>query len=240
MKRLAPLIAVAALLIQPKPLAADASDGLSGAEITELVTNALQKVGLSGDPGISKYRHFPACSGTPTVEPKTDSWRTITLRCNSGDVWERSLRLPSMKLAALTRNTDAPEGPQQTVVTLSQSLPRGTVLRQKHLVLSETAVAAGDQFFTDAELVLGRTLQVNLGQGRAIKPRHLKIAWVVEKGTPVAITSSIPGVAVEMAGLALEAGQFGDIIDVRNTGSGRVIKAIVEDRNKVRVRPNMN
>ena len=227
-------------LILSAPAAADPSDGLNGTEVTDLILAALDDAGLSGQPQISQHRHFPACAEDPDVFPKGDDWRTVTLHCNSENSWQRSIRLPGMTVAPAGNHAKGLEGPMVMAVALTQSLQRGTVLQRQHLTVAETSASTSDTLFVEPDSIIGRKLRINLGAGNIIQPRHLEMSWMIEKGTPVAITSGMPGLAVEMAGLAMESGQYGEIIEVQNKGSGRVIKAIVQDRNKVRVRPNMN
>jgi flagella basal body P-ring formation protein FlgA len=88
--------------------------------------------------------------------------------------------------------------------------------------------------------VIGRTLTVNLGEGRPVLARHLEHNWLVTEGTPVAIVYNAAGMLILASGIAAENGQRGQIIAVRNVGSDRLVKAIVTERNKVRVAAKMN
>lgn len=240
MTRFGTIFVATAALFLSAAAAANPQDGLNGTEVTDLILAALGEAGLSGQPQVSEHRHFPACGTNPDVMPKGNDWRTVTLHCNTDASWQRSIRLPGMTVAPADQHSRDLTGPMITAVALTESLQRGTVLQRQHLALTETSAATSDTLFIEPNTLIGRKLRINLGAGNIIQPRHLEMSWMIEKGTPVAITSSIPGLAVEMAGLAMESGQYGDIIEVQNKGSGRVIKAIVHDRNKVRVRPNMN
>jgi flagella basal body P-ring formation protein FlgA len=68
----------------------------------------------------------------------------------------------------------------------------------------------------------------------------LDIQHLIEKGHPVAITFQNSVVEVAMPGKALEGGQRGDLIQVRNTASGRILRGRVVERNKIVVEAKMN
>nr|WP_228028358.1 flagellar basal body P-ring formation chaperone FlgA [Donghicola mangrovi] len=128
----------------------------------------------------------------------------------------------------------------QPVLTLTESLAKGTVIEPQHLTLKPVSEGSLDGLMTDPASVIGRTLTVNLGQGRPVLARHLELNWLVTEGTPVAIVYDAGGMLILASGIAAENGQRGQIIAVRNLGSDRLVKAIVTERNKVRVAAKMN
>lgn len=214
-------------------------DGLSGAEVNDIVHLALKDVGISADPQIAMVRSFPACDHIPSVAPKYDDWTTISLTCTAPSSWTRAVRtqVSATYVASAGHENDLST---TTAVVVNESLPRGTVLTAAHLELQEINDRTTDQIFSDPNTIIGRKLTVNLGEGRAVLARHLEIDWLIRENNPVAIVYSGGVFAVTAAGVALQDGQLGELIEVRNIGSDQTIKAIVADRNKVLVAAKMN
>lgn len=218
--------------------AVDAQDGLSPYEIEEIVVSALNAAGMSGRPELPSARSFPACDTLPEVSPRAGDWNTLSLRC-AAPFWTRAIRTNAR--ATSTRPTAPPVlADTSPVLTLTQSLTKGTVIEAEHLTLAPAGDTVGQTVFVDPARVIGRRLSVNLGRGRPVQARHLDIQHLIEKGHPVAITFQNSVVEVAMPGKALESGQRGDLIQVRNTASGRILRGRVVERNKIVVEAKMN
>lgn len=215
-------------------------DGLSGAEVNQIVYEALQAQGISADPQIAMVRSFPGCDDIPSVSKKYDDWATVELNCSNPSAWTRAVRTQiGSQYQANEGSTTQVSGTFPAVV-LAESLSRGTVLMPEHLKIENVSKSSTDSIFYDPNHIIGRRLTVNLGEGRAVLARHLEKEWLVYENNPVAIVYSGGVFAVTATGEALQDGQLGDLIDVRNTGSGLMIKAIVAGRNKVLVSAKMN
>ncbi|NCX58712.1 MAG: flagella basal body P-ring formation protein FlgA, partial [Rhodobacteraceae bacterium] len=87
--------------------------------------------------------------------------------------------------------------------------------------------------------VIGRKAKFNLARGAILKIRQLEINYAVEKGKYVLLTSSNENVSVTVGAIALEQGQIGDIIKVKNERSGKLLNVIVTSEKKVSPITNM-
>lgn len=125
------------------------------------------------------------------------------------------------------------------VVVAKTALPRGASLVPQVLVLQEMDVARvrGD-YYTSINSLSGMQLRNRVRAGDVITHVNLTAADAVNKGEQVVISavSSSGGLGVRMAGEALDNGKVGDQIRVRNTQSGRVIRALITGRGTVEVR----
>ncbi|MEY8881678.1 flagellar basal body P-ring formation chaperone FlgA [Donghicola sp. XS_ASV15] len=231
-----------ALLLALLPATAMASpyaDGISPNELTDLVSQAMVAAGQRGEIHVSQMRGFPACDTTPDISPRSGDWRTVELRCTGTQNWSRAVR--TSVSAATAPNRSARTQPVGIpVLTLTESLSAGAVIEAEHLTLKPVRDGTLDGLMTDPQSVIGRVLTVNLGQGRPVLARHLEHNWLVTEGTPVAIIYDTAGMLILASGIATENGQRGQIIAVRNVDSDRLVKAIVTERNKVRVTAKMN
>ncbi|MGS4946789.1 flagellar basal body P-ring formation chaperone FlgA [Meridianimarinicoccus sp. RP-17] len=232
------LVCAAALAAAPVA-ASDYSAGVSGAEARKLVAAALAAHGLAADPTISAARHYPPCGHTPRIAPRGGTWTTVEMSCSAPSAWSRALRTgiaPDPLPATPVEIT--PDGP--LMATLTVSLAAGAVIAPEHVALSPASAAAGTGGFGNTADVIGRRLKVGLGDGHVVLARHLEQDWLIVAGTPVAIAFEGGAVQVIAPGEAMQNGQRGDLIDVRNRASGRIVNAYVLERNKVGVSAKLN
>ena len=81
------------------------------------------------------------------------------------------------------------------------------------LVMSETC---WNEFLSYPEDIVGRKLKTSVTARKPIQARHLKPKWLVEEDDEVVIQNQAGGISVDMVGLALENGQYGEWIKVQN------------------------
>lgn len=229
-----------AVAIAAAPVAAsDYGNGVSGTQAGDLLAEALAAHGLAADPTISGARRYPPCGHTPHIAPRGSSWTTVDMSCTQPVPWSRALRtgiapdpLPTTPVAF------SPDGP--LMVTLTQSLAAGAVIGPDHVALEPASATTGTGGFGDPMDVIGRRLKMGLGDGHVLLARHLEQDWLVLSGMPVAIAFEGAGVQVIAPGEAMQDGQRGDLIDVRNRATGRIVKAYVVEQNKVGVFAKLN
>jgi flagella basal body P-ring formation protein FlgA len=87
--------------------------------------------------------------------------------------------------------------------------------------------------------IIGRKAKFNLARGAVIKTRQLEIVYPVEKGKAVLVVANNSRLSITVNAIALEAGQLGDMIKVKNSTSGRILNAIVTGEKKVSPLTNM-
>lgn len=234
------VLVLSAGLALPLAAPANATDGLTGAEAGALIATAMAAAGVAGRARIAPARPLPACGHAPDVTPAArGDWRSVDLRC-SDPAWVRRLRTGAQASPTAQGRAAPPAPAMGGALMLTESLARGTVIEPHHLAQASAGAVPAPGLLGDPGSVIGRRLAVHLGAGRIILARHLDQSFLVRAGNAVAIASGAGGISVSMAGEALQDGQRGDRIAVRNTGSGRIIEAIVTGANSVSVAPNMN
>lgn len=90
-------------------------------------------------------------------------------------------------------------------------------------------------WFDTAADVLGRPLKRGVSAGGVVTPGVVGVAHEITNGQEVLLKARTGGVDVAMAGEALEHGQRGDVIRVRNLRSGTVVEGIVRSPRVVEV-----
>ena len=89
-----------------------------------------------------------------------------------------------------------------------------------------------DNFYTDVNQIIGRKLKQNLKKGMIVKPRHLLQKFDTNQGDQIIIMSKIGSTVVSSMGISLNSGNIGDMIEVKNIRSGKLIKGIIK-KNKI-------
>lgn len=218
-------------------LAQDYSDGVSGAEAESLVLEAMLAAGITDGSPMGSLRPFPACDTTPTVSPRGGDWGTAVIRCDN--VWSRSMRTRTTYSPTRTTTPEPVVSGGPMVVVLKRNMESGQMISADDVMLAPSGTRSSPETFSRLEDVIGRRLKSRITAEQMVFMRHLEADWLIIQGQPVVLKISVSGLEVSATGEALEAGQFGDVIRVKNLQSQKVIKAIVDGKNSVQIRPNI-
>ncbi len=148
--------------------------------------------------------------------------------------------LSRMKFAA--RCAEAPQRPIRfvaraelaaRVVVATARVPAGQPIAAGEVGLARHALRALDTATSDLEAVVGKSSRRALRAGQVVEPPWLTEPLLVHRGAEVSIVANNGGVSVTTTGEALAGGRAGDLIDVRNATTGRVIRARVAARDTV-------
>ena len=213
--------------------------GLTGADIADVVTQALAEQGYAANVRIARERRFYPCDHTPGVAPMFNSWDTVAVRCDTPQRWQIAVRT-DLAPAAPVRGAETPLPGKVLVVRLRSSLKRGEVIKRGDVELVAAGPAGHSGYFTDPADVIGRKMKNPVGSDTILLARHLVVRWMVEKGDPVTLEIADGSIHVATPGRATENGQFGDTIAVRSSATGRIVRGRVQSAIKIAVHANMN
>lgn len=122
------------------------------------------------------------------------------------------------------------------VVITAFAIPRNTHLMPKHLKLVKKNTGALHQgYFTKIENLIGAKTTRSIAAGALITPYSIKLQQLVTRGDKVTIIAKTSNLEVKMPGLALQSGNLGQQVRVKNSRSGREIQAIVIGKYQVSV-----
>ena len=185
---------------------------------------------------VSDRRTFFPCSTPLNFTPRIQNdWSSVEITCAS-ESWSTVLRsVDTQQKTELSEETIPIHKP---VVVVIKNISKGEILNSNHLAY-EYSPASLPGSFTDIENVIGRKAKFNLARGTTLKIRQLEINYAVEKGKYVLLTSSNENVSVTVGAIALEQGQIGDIVKVRNERSGTILNVLVTGEKKVSPITNM-
>lgn len=101
------------------------------------------------------------------------------------------------------------------------------------LDLERRSLAAAPDALGDVDAAVGLASRRRMHRGDIVRRSLLHAPTLVRRGDAVNIVAQHEQILVTMAGEALDAGARGDIVRVRNAGSGKVIRARVIDAGEV-------
>ncbi|MFN3578956.1 MAG: flagellar basal body P-ring formation chaperone FlgA [Pseudomonas sp.] len=124
----------------------------------------------------------------------------------------------------------------QNVLVATRPLGRHSLIARDDVALHERDIGQlSGAYLTEFEQVLGMRLRRQVNADTVLSPNQLEQDEVVKRGDRVVISAANPQVSVRMPGEALESGNTGAQIRVRNSRSGRVITGRVTGPGQVQV-----
>lgn len=235
------LLAILLLSFRPAAALADTGQPLTGRDIAGIVGAALVEHGLEGKAILADKRRYFPCETALTVSPRIDGrWDSVNVNCPGIIPWSIVVRTSAAVPEDFSFGNDDPDVLATSLVVLRHDMRRGEVITADKLEIARIQRAPASGIFTDIAPLVGRRMAYAVGAGVPLRDRHLEMEWYVRADEPIVIEVNTGSVVVAMAGIALENGQIGDLIRVRNSRSARVLVGMLEDEKKIIVSPNMN
>lgn len=113
------------------------------------------------------------------------------------------------------------------VVVAAADVPANRPLAEADLAQERRKLSDMADALPALDAAIGQASTRALRTGQVVQPRFLAQPIVVKRGDSVNIQARSGPVEVNVAGEALEAGRRGDVLRVRNTSTGKVIRARV-------------
>lgn len=116
------------------------------------------------------------------------------------------------------------------VVVASAAVPAGRTITDNELALERRSISAVPDALSDPRSVTGLSSRRPLRAGQVVQKRMLVAPTLVKRGETVQIVARNGVVDVSAIGEALETGQRDEIVRVRNTSTGKIIRARITDK----------
>jgi flagella basal body P-ring formation protein FlgA len=147
---------------------------------------------------------------------------TVGVRCNGPKPWK--IFVP-VKLAVY-----------KSVVAVSRTIVKGEVLGPGDLTpVTKEISLAGQSFFRQPEQAVGFIAKRSIPEGKILTAHMVYAPRLVHRGQEVILLAETPQLEVRMKGKALSDGAKGDVIQVRNVRTKRVVEGVVTEAGVVRV-----
>jgi len=122
------------------------------------------------------------------------------------------------------------------IVTLVRPLDRGTLVKSADLVVERRPRAeVGPDVVTDPAQVIGLAARSALQTGRPLRSADLMKPELVQRNETVTLIYEVPGIVLTVRGKATESGAEGDVINVLNEQSKRMVQGVVSGPGRVTV-----
>lgn len=190
--------------------------GQAGSRVVIVPTPLNPRLRLAACPHALRTR-LPMRQGTP-------SRVAVTVSCPGRPGW--SMEVPVQMQVF-----------RQVLVT-SRPLARGDILGPADVHAEERDITRmGYGYIASLEQITGHSLARPLIAGVVLEPGELNSRETVRAGDEVALIADIGGIEVRTSGMALDGGDTGAHLRVRNGDSGRIIDGVVVGAGEVKALP---
>lgn len=163
-----------------------------------------------------------SCARALAVEPVNTqhvSRMRLTVICPEPDGWRREVVVKARVSAR--------------VLVVVNEVSAGRVIVDNDVTLARRDVSATPDAVSAVPAVVGLTSRRTLRPGQVVARRLLLTPVLVQRGQGVGIVARQGGIEVTVPGEALASGREGEVVQVRNVVSRKVIRARVIDAGKV-------
>ena len=221
-----------------------AETGLSGESIKATIQNTLNLNNISASPVINGKKLFPKCENNLIINPFQKDWKTVSVKCDGKTPWKIIVRNKffapleageKASATALNNNKKRQKFGEVKVGAIKRSIRRGDVIMPTDVIEIGIPFNKATDIFPNYADLIGRRAKTTIKALTPIFSRQLETNFMIEEDMQVTIIHHGKHISVKMDGVALENGQYGDWINVKNTTSGRIILAKVVAEKKVTI-----
>ena len=125
----------------------------------------------------------------------------------------------------------------EEIVVTTTPLMRGHLVGTSDIQLEKREVGkmSGQHFIHDMDWAIGKVLKRPISAGKIIQSSYLEMPRLIKRGQMVTILAVTDGLVVKMSGKSMMDGVKGDLIQVQNPKTKRIINGTVTDSGEVRV-----
>ena len=202
---------------------------LSGEEINKHIKKLLTSEGIKSNPKFSPKKRLPDCNQNVSYKKHDDSFKLVKVICEGEKPWTIFVKTN----ANTTKKKKLLGLKSYQILVLNKSMEKGNYIKKSDLEFINSPVKYS--FYNNKEELIGRKLKQNLRKGQYLQPRHFFKKYSVNEGDTVVIMSKFKNTEVSTAGIAMKSGNIGDVLEVRNSRSGKIIKGTLKKNKKIKV-----
>ncbi|MEZ5563320.1 MAG: flagellar basal body P-ring formation chaperone FlgA [Gammaproteobacteria bacterium] len=185
-------------------------------------TGAIEVLADSPDPRLQLPRCEEPLKATLPAGARLSGRLTVEVRCTGNRPW--GLYLPVQIESS------------RPVVVAARSLTRDTILAPGDVRVAKLGPGvSGYGTLGDPAQVLGQRLRRSLEAGAPVTAALLDAPLLVRRGQQVTLEAMAGNFAVRVAGVAQADGALGQLIEVRNGSSGKIVQAVVRSERTAEV-----
>ncbi len=124
----------------------------------------------------------------------------------------------------------------RNVIVTTRPIPRGDKITSADIKFMKRDLSQLKRgFFVNPDEIIGKVSKMPLATNGVYTSNSLTTEKVVKRGDSILITAKAGGIQVQMKGIALAPGGEGDVIQVRNLSSKRVVEGMITSPGNVAV-----
>jgi flagella basal body P-ring formation protein FlgA len=153
--------------------------------------------------------------------------------------FEAHIRVPGSAIAArLDLRIGGSAGEMASIPVLAHAMGRGDIIKDSDIVTAKLrrAELAGDTVL-DARRLAGMALRNPAKRGEALRDGDLVRPQLVERGNLITLVYEGRGISLTVKGKAMASGAQGEIVQVQNLTSKRIVEGRVSGPGRVSVQP---
>jgi flagella basal body P-ring formation protein FlgA len=122
------------------------------------------------------------------------------------------------------------------VLVSSRNLQRGALISTADISMQEVDISqARGQLIEDPQSAVGMEVRRNISTGTTLSSDLLNAPLMVRRGDTIMLIAERAGISIRQQGTAMQDGESGRQITVRNTRSNRVVQAVVTNHGEAKV-----
>ena len=121
---------------------------------------------------------------------------------------------------------DAPAAGNISVLTFVHAMNSGDIVQPEDLTYKQVAATSGN-VPNNVQSVIGKTVRFPIREGAIIHTTDLTSPTVVKRQETVSVTWTQNGLSLTMSGKATKDGAVGDVIQVQNPASKKLVDAVI-------------
>ncbi|MDO8908124.1 MAG: flagellar basal body P-ring formation chaperone FlgA [Pseudohongiella sp.] len=155
---------------------------------------------------------------------------------HNGQGGRLNVRVDCRDAAPWARNMAVNVKVYREMLVSSRNLSRGALITDADISIEEVDISqVRGQLIDDPQAAIGMEVRRNVSAGTALSGDMLNAPIMVRRGDTVMLTAERGGISIRQQGTAMQDGESGRQITVRNTSSNRVVQAVVTGHGEARV-----
>ena len=201
----------------------------SGYEIKSLIEKWLEKQGEEANVNILESLKYPYCDpNNILINDISGNSKLIKVNCIGNNPWQFIVRNKVNK-----KKTEIKKKQLSNFYALKNFKEKGSVIKEKDLIIVKRKNSHKNIFISDKSEIVGKKLKNNLNSNQLLKRSNLQKDWLIKKNSLVTIINNKSFVTIKEDGLAMNDGNYMDMIKVKNVKSGKIIVGYAKNEKKV-------
>ena len=198
------------------------------------VEKFLESKNIIASPFLNNNISHLKCINNVSIKDKFGDFKTLEISCPDKSSWKYNIRT-KIKNKKIKKSSIKSKKNKNLVVKIRRNLKKGHIISENDLFIDKTSFSVSTELFSSTKKLIGREIKYSIREGQLIRERHMKKDWLIVEGQPIIIEKNINNIIVSANGTVIKSAMLGDITEVLNDSSGKLVKAWVVNNEKVSI-----